>query len=754
MIRYFEKIENLGVFSNYKKPENMDSFQRFNLIYGMNGSGKTTLSRFFSDLNEGKALGFPDLKYKIKTEEGDFVQGKPYTRKIRVFNAEYVEENIGEIEGKLNPIFVLGAENKSLADKVKSDEDILKALKLKCSDKQTELDKKEKSRGKIFTDIAKEISRAAKGVTIRAYTKKNAESAYEKAAVLASVELKELAAASSEMNQSAMAKHNEYQTPNIDFNGKQIPFFAALKSYCDNVEKITLKNATSIAIERLKTNPEIAIWVEQGLHIHTKSGSETCEYCQQKIPETRKEDLAAHFNNSDSLLKKEIEVAIEYADTLANKIKSVNTLDSKLLYPELQSEHKNQIDLLNKQRQEVIAFLQQLNKILEDKLTRRTESYETEVTCFTNDLWDETISKLNNVIKRHNSETDNFEKRQKNNFKKIEAHFLSTIDQNVKTVDAEIIDLKCAIDEYKNGDPKTGMLGIDALETSIRNNRSIIANSHQAATELSTKLASFLGRDDLKFEPEGDGYKITRFGRAAKRLSEGEKTAITFLYFVVGLTDQDFDITEGIVVIDDPISSLDSSSVYQAFAYLKNAVKDARQVFLFTHNFDFLKLLLNWFQNIPKPKQNGKSTYWMLHCAMTDENSRETEIKALDKVLLQHKNEFAYLIKELAAFKSDGEVSTAYPIPNMIRKVLEAFLEQHSTGHSLYNKLENLATNNFDPAKKTALLKFANDMSHSTFSGIDPALVPETKNNIAHLLELIENVAPIHYKATTEIISA
>lgn len=52
MIQSFEKIENLGVFANYKKPNDMDSFQRFNLIYGMNGSGKTTLSRFFADLNK------------------------------------------------------------------------------------------------------------------------------------------------------------------------------------------------------------------------------------------------------------------------------------------------------------------------------------------------------------------------------------------------------------------------------------------------------------------------------------------------------------------------------------------------------------------------------------------------------------------------------------------------------------------------------------------------------------------------------
>jgi wobble nucleotide-excising tRNase len=751
MIRYFEKIENLGVFANYKKPNDMNAFQRFNLIYGMNGSGKTTLSRFFSDLNEGKAEGFPDLKYKINTDDGNFIQGTAYTRKIRVFNAEYVEDNIGEIEGKLNPIFVLGAENKSLADKVKVDEKKLDALETKFSEKDTEFKKKEKDKGKIFSNIAGKI---AESIGAKAYNKKNAEKAYTDASVFTSLNLTELAAASSEMNQSAMGKHDEYLTPNIDVNGKSQSFIIALQGHCDNVQKITLKSATSIAIERLTKNPEIAGWVEQGLHIHTKNDSQACEYCQQEIPKTRKEELAAHFNDSDSLLKKEIEGAIVYTERLVKEINLVNGLDNQLFYPELQPEHKSQIETLEKEKSKIIAALQELTNTLQEKLTRRTESYKSVETSFTEDIWDETISKLNDVIQRHNDETTNFDKRKEKNIKKIETHFLSTIDQSVKDADGEILSVKAEIDKCNDGDPEAGDLGLEPLKALIKDNRAKIANSHQAATDLSKKLSSFLGRDDLKFEPEGEGYRITRFGRAAKRLSEGEKTAITFLYFVVGLTDQNFDLAEGIVVIDDPISSLDSSSVYQAFAYLKNAVKDAKQVFLFTHNFDFLKLLLNWLQNIRKPAQNGKSTYWMLHCTMTGATSRETEIKPLDKVLLQHKNELAYLIKELVAFESDGEVSTAYPIPNMIRKVLEAFLEQHSTGQSLYAKLENLTTNGFEPSKKTALLKFTQDMSHATFSGIDPALVAETKNNIAHLLELIENVAPIYYKATTETISA
>ncbi|MDG1862943.1 MAG: AAA family ATPase, partial [Yoonia sp.] len=128
MIQHFAKIQNLGVFSDYTKPVDMKPFQKFNLIYGLNGSGKTTLSRFFADLNLGMAEGFPDLKYKINAKEGDFQQGQPYTCKIRVFNAEYVDENIGKLDGKLNPIYVIGKENKALAENVATDE--LKLLSL------------------------------------------------------------------------------------------------------------------------------------------------------------------------------------------------------------------------------------------------------------------------------------------------------------------------------------------------------------------------------------------------------------------------------------------------------------------------------------------------------------------------------------------------------------------------------------------------------------------------------------------------
>jgi len=742
MIQHFLKIENLGVFSNYKKPAGMEPFKRFNLIYGLNGSGKTTLSRFFADLNTGQAEGFPNLKYKIKTEDGDFQQGAPYSRKIRVFNAEYVDANIGKLEGTLNPIYVIGEENKALAETVKSDEAQLALLKQQLEEKSSERDKLVKKKGKLFTDVAPKITEASKGAVTRTYNKRNAEKAYGELSSAKQLSIDELAVTSAEMKQTALDRLDEFPTVKMETHKGEQTLFEALKLLRDVILNLGRKSATSAAIERIKTNPELADWVERGRDLHDRKDDQICEYCLQKIPEDREAELAAHFNESDSKLKLEIESAISSVRTARDKIERIKGLSEKNLYPELQEEFSKNSKVLSEEQAQILSNLKEMDEALKDKLTRRTESYEVMISALSSSTWEAAVEALNTLIRRHNAETDDYQNRLDSNFSKIETHFLSAIQQDVQDVSDEISVLDGEIKACIGGDAKHSTLGTKDLETRIKDNRARISNSHQAAADLSQKLASFLGRDDLRFEPEGEGYRVMRFGRAAKRLSEGEKTAITFLYFVVGLNDQDFDLEDGIVVIDDPISSLDSSSVYQAFSYLKSAVKDARQVFLLTHNFEFLKLLLGWFTY---GNQKDKS-YWMLHCTNTSPGARETDLKPLDKVLIENRNEYIYLFRTLAEFVSDGTIAQSYPIPNIARKVLETFLDQHSTGKSFFKKLENL---DYDEQIKSSLYKYTNDLSHPTMSGLDPALVGETQTNIKHLLEMIQTVAPVHYKALT-----
>jgi wobble nucleotide-excising tRNase len=238
------------------------------------------------------------------------------------------------------------------------------------------------------------------------------------------------------------------------------------------------------------------------------------------------------------------------------------------------------------------------------------------------------------------------------------------------------------------------------------------------------------------------GYRIVRGSEPATYLSEGERTAIAFVYFVVHLNDGHFDKERGIIVIDDPISSLDSNSLYQAFSFLKNAVTGCHQTFILTHSFEFLKLLLNW------RSRAGKHTgYYMINNEIMD-SVRCAKIQEMDNELRVYESEYHYLFKRLKEMRAeqDGSILRAYPVPNMARKVWETFLLFNiPNGKKTYDKMVFLKEKGHDPTKLDAIYKFTNDQSHITGAGFDPSLVPEAKKVLDEIFEMMGAIAPDHY---------
>src|SRR5690606_22602732 len=91
------------------------------------------------------------------------------------------------------------------------------------------------------------------------------------------------------------------------------------------------------------------------------------------------------------------------------------------------------------------------------------------------------------------------------------------------------------------------------LETEISELEIDVRQHRRPAEELNREVAAYLGRDELRFDVEQNGYRITRGGYPAMHLSDGERTAIAFLYFLKSLQGTDFDLKTGVVVIDDPV---------------------------------------------------------------------------------------------------------------------------------------------------------------------------------------------------------
>lgn len=747
MITKINKIKNLGLFSNYRWDGQLPQFKTFNVIYGWNGSGKTTLSRLFAALETGKHEKFNDLQYDVEIDGIAYSQGNPCNTKIRVFNEDYVENNIDMISGKANSIFILGKEDKALAEEIKDlevqlygdsdnpeDFGLLKKLELI----QKSLESKEKERGLIFSSVAKTIGQIGSGKTIRSYTKRNSEEDFYKLSGKVFLSSDEFAAQNATVNSEQKGVIAEITIVDIE---RSIPIL--LKE----AQKLLECTVEVKVITELKDNDDLSQWVEHGMTLHKSQNSTSCLFCGQEIPNSRIEELLQFFTKKDQDLKIELDKLIQKLEGVKNKISKLEVPDEARFYSGFSEKYSIALSRLNISRNELVANISELIQEINNKKSHTNEALKLETNI---DIppFTESIRVLNEIVQLHNEKSKNFAKHVIDASEKIKVHYLSEVYDEINQFDREIEGLKKEIDRLKNGNPEENSeeLGIIRIQQRIEENRNKISLAGLACDEFNSQLGTFLGRNELCFETTDEGYVLKRNGELAKNLSEGEKTAIAFVYFITHLKDIGFNADNGIIVIDDPISSLDSNSLFQAFSFLKNAVQDASQVFILTHNYDFLRLINNWFNNLERKFKNT-SRYMVTN--ESEKGSRIAKLVKLDDLLINYNTEYQFLFKLLKTYDpAMSQIQDVYFLPNIARKVLENFLMiMIPDSRDIYSKLTELP---FDELKKNSIYSFVNDQSHMTGKGFDPSLVPEAKKVIPYLLEMIETTFPDHYKILTE----
>lgn len=750
MITKIKKIKNAGIFGDYSWDANLPEFKRYNLIYGWNWSGKTTLSSIFSAFEKGSSEKYPLIEYEVETQRGSFGHTQPYSNKVRVFNQDYVTKNVPVLSGKAKHIFIIGEENKKLAEEIEADEKLLLEKEAKLKNSRTDKSNQERQKDKYFTDIARTISSNISGETTRNYRKPNAEAAFRQLTNKELLDEPDINQHNLTLRQLELPPVKELNIPRLKYCDEELELSNILAKI--NADAATMADQTveSITIDRLKQNEDISKWVEEGIGLHAKHNSTLCEYCNQSLPEQRIKDLANHFSEADKRLKDNINVLIEELKNASSLIEGIHAPDKANLYKEIQVEYQSAAQDFDNVKKTVLENIVTLLQLLEEKKLKTTECVNLHVVIDTKSFID-AVEKVNTLVRKHNTKTENFKNEKDTAQEKLEMHYLSTIYDDVKGIETIIRNYEAEIKTLDDGDPnKPNAMGIKHLKKKIADNRAAISSTHIACEDINRGLEGFLGRKEIVFEVQDEGYIIKRNGVIANDLSEGEKTAITFVYFTVHLRDQEFNIEDGVIVVDDPVSSFDSNSLYQAFAFLKNAVKDAKQIFILTHNFDFLRLLLYWTKDISR---RGRDIgYYMIKNKYIND-MRQAYIDLMDKELKDYESEYHYLFKILYTFQSDGSIVQSYPIPNIARKTLETFLMfRVPNSESLYKKME-VMKEYYDENKVTAIYKFTNDLSHLTGKGFDPALVLETQNNVKYLLEMMEAVFPEHYRILVESVA-
>ena len=110
MIKSIDSIKNFGIYRDYKKPNSLEDFKRYNLFYGWNGSGKSTLSRLLHMIENKEVT--EECKFKIKMEDGSTLTESNVCDSavdICVFDDEFIRNNI-DWNGKIESILLLSQE--------------------------------------------------------------------------------------------------------------------------------------------------------------------------------------------------------------------------------------------------------------------------------------------------------------------------------------------------------------------------------------------------------------------------------------------------------------------------------------------------------------------------------------------------------------------------------------------------------------------------------------------------------------------
>jgi len=360
---------------------------------------------------------------------------------------------------------------------------------------------------------------------------------------------------------------------------------------------------------------------------------------------------------------------------------------------------------------------------------------------------------LNAVIKKHNQACDDFETRIRAARERLALDMLAADWEDfVRLRDAE---------QQAAADEQAALKEVEHLDTEIKRLEREIVEHRQPAEELNEDLRKYLGHDELRLEVKDTGYTITRHGDSPLTLSEGEMTAIALLYFLKSLQDRRFDLATGIIVLDDPVSSLDTNALYLAFGFIRERVKGAGQVFIFTHNFTFFRQVRNWFHHM-KGQNKGDinkrpARFFMLDCAR-GENGRCATIQRLDPLLENYESEYHYLF--FRVYRASAETESTglehnYVLPNMARRMLEAFLafrQPHVSG-ALSQKMQAV---NFDEAKKLRILRFLHTHSHSSDIGEpehDLSILAEGPTVLKDLMQMIRSLDPEHFSAMEKLLA-
>jgi wobble nucleotide-excising tRNase len=739
MIRRINRIKQFGVFGDFSWGD-LPEFTSKNILYGWNYSGKTTLSRILSCIeNNAMHIGYEEAEFEItfsNGKESSTLASNSFgatALTIRVFNEDFIRQNLKWDGTEFNPILLLGREDREIEEKIKQNK--LRILNYKHRKETTRarasqiyIDYESK-----LTDMAYYIKSILKlgtftKIHLRPIVQTTVGPNYSNCLIKDDLELQKFITDATSDDKLDLIDTIESLDLNIE------PMMEHVVLALGEIP------STTKVIQRLVDNEILSKWVKDGLFIH--EDKDECEFCGNKITKTRINELQEHFSKEYSQLVSKLE---RLEQQIKEKIINLRFTDRSRFYKKLQEPYETKLKELET---EILNYNRTLDVICDDishKYKKMFETVQLSQITYLGPSVDKKIQEINDIINEHNDISKQFEATKQQAVNKLQKHYAAQFIRNNNYFDSlreEDILIRLA------GRYEKRIADIIAHNEVLE---AQISAAHRGKDELNAYIIGFLGRDELKIDivsVDGkDKFTLKRNDKIALNLSGGEKTAIALSYFLTKLKEDK--IEDCIVWIDDPVSSLDSNHIYHVFALISNVFFNenkllCKQIFVSTHNFEFYNLLKDSNQFAVKSKQTGKYLIRRL-------NKTTSKLLTLPKQLELYKSEYQYLFKILYDFSIDENKDDnpfLLALPNVIRKFLESYTSARlPKSIGLEDRIRQLFLN--DVTSKE-ILKFIH--SHSHFIGImqqgkhdDTIYLCETI--VSHIIDWLKNNDQMHYQA-------
>jgi len=515
VFKSIQKIKGLGVFENYTQPPGTNEFGIKNLIYGWNYSGKTTLSRLFGLLDTKKPNpDLPPFSFSIETDHGVVTETNYQTSPhiVRVFNSDFVAENLNFTGSSFRPILLLGSESDEAQKEIDRCDAMLKRALAGSGKTKKDAQSAKKALADAKTEEAQMIKSTMSLVTFFGAVQLDKELL----TVRLGLEDYRLSDKAYEADIKLARTSDQEQLPPV----AKVTFTLGLDALHKSTTTLLAKTPNMAStIEHLVKNPLIEKWVGDALPLHTEK--ETCEFCGGSLDEHRMSILRAHFSKDLADHKQEVQ-------SLLARVNAATVALAARKGVEFNAQFRQRFNAAHAKTQEAVEAYNMAVSELADDLHRKIDTpfnaivpKSLDTTLSTN--VESALAELNSVIEENNKIASNFAAEKAAAINRLKLHFAQKFSEKVD-LDGHEAKLNRLDQHQKKFD-----WCAEQLEAQIRKLNAIISQAQRGREEINKHIGNLLGSESVqitvvKFGDQEHFQLVRRTGKIAKHCQTACKT--------------------------------------------------------------------------------------------------------------------------------------------------------------------------------------------------------------------------------------